>query len=113
MLCTSLASPNLEVAFVLAAAYQCISIYTSGLVVQIPSMDSLASSLHYISILKYSLQAILYLFFKGTRVEPYMHATGLDKPDSLGFNLLACSIFYLVFALVGFLCLKYLYKEKR
>ena len=113
MLFASLASPNQEVAFVVAAAYQAISVLTSGVVVQIPSMSYPVSSLHYISMLKYSCQAIFYLFWKGTAAEPYLHQIGFDKPDTLGTNILACGAFYVTFASLGFVCLKYLYKEKR
>lgn len=113
MLCSSLLSPNQEVAFVVGAAYQSVAVLTNGVVVQIPSMSYPASYLHYISMLKYSCQAIFYLFFKDTPAEALLHMVDLDKPDTLWANILACVGFYTAFIAVGFLCLKYLYKEKR
>ena len=52
VLCMSLAAPNQEVAFVLAAGYTAISALTAGMVVSIPNMNPAGSFLNYISMMK-------------------------------------------------------------
>jgi len=67
ILLAALVSPNQEVAFVIAAGYASISIFSAGVFVSIPTMteSSPLYFLHYASSLKYLYQAAILLFFKG------------------------------------------------
>ena len=91
------------------------------MVVQIPNMSHQGGWLHYLSMTKYMYQALLLVLFKdnpkavymGVNVEKWVALMELNKPDSVGANLAITACFYATFIFVGFLCLKYLYKEKR
>lgn len=77
--------------------------------------------IQYISFIKYPCQAILLFWFKGNEktrtpfgtVEDLIHLLALDTPGTVGANVGACLAIYAVFILGGFVCLKYLYKERR
>lgn len=56
VICLSLLSPNQEVAFVLAAGYNAVSVISAGVFVSLPRIWKPVKWLQYISILKYPYQ---------------------------------------------------------
>jgi len=116
-----LASPNVEIAFILSAAYTNLAVLLSGSVVSFPAINRYVASLQYVSSIKYGFAAMMLHFFNGnTRtvtplgtMEQMLHALKIDSPPTVWATVLGCLGLYVVFMLLAFLCLKYLYKEKR
>ena len=122
VLCITLASPTPEVAFVLAAGYTTVSNLSAGALVSIPNLGPNVNFLPYISMIRYPYQAAILNFFKdnekaiimpGMTVGDYVELIKLNVPPTIWQNLLIALGFYCTFVLGGFLCLKYLYKERR
>ena len=108
----------------LAAGYSAVNVFAAGLFVSIPTMTKSSSLgfLHNVSIVKYQYQALLLIFFKdnpvtttplGTSVEDYLVSAGLDTPSTVWGNVVICLGVFVFYNCLGFLCLKYLYKERR
>ena len=118
--CT-LASPNYEVAFLLSGAYCHFALVTAGYFIAFPSMSSCMRLLSYISIAKPVYQAMLLCWFKdnpeatagGVPMESYIRLFELDQPDTVWANVVHACCLLVLFLVLGFLCLKYLYKERR
>lgn len=116
-----MASPNVEIAFILSAAYTNLAVLLSGSVVSFPAINRYVASLQYVSSIKYGFAAMMLHFFNGnTRtvtplgtMEQMLHALKIDSPPTVWATVLGCLGLYVVFMLLAFLCLKYLYKEKR
>lgn len=117
----SLVSPNVELAFILSAAYTTLALLLSGSMVSFPSINGSIGALQYLSSVKFGFAAVMLHFFDdNTRavtpfgtVDALLHAMRVDSPDTAGENVLGCLAIYAAFMLGAFLCLKYLYKEKR
>lgn len=121
MLFCSLASPNVEIGFILCAAYTTLALLLSGSVISFPAINRYMSGLQYLSSIKYGFASLMVHFFKdndravtpfGT-VEQVVHAMQIDSPPTVWGNVLGCLGLYAVFLMGAFVCLKYMYKEKR
>lgn len=117
----SLASPNFEIAYIMASGYTTLAVLLSGSVISFPAINRYSSGLQYLSSIKYGFAAVMLHFFDdnaravtplGT-MKQLLHAMQVDSPATVGANVLALFGFYAAFMIGGFLCLKYMYKEKR
>jgi len=72
--------------------------------------------------MKYPYQALVLLFFKdnprtvdpfGRPIEYYLGVYDLDKPGTIWANLVVCLGIFLLFLFAGFVCQKYMYRERR
>lgn len=119
MLFFSLASPNLEVAFISSSGLTALSALLAGCVVSFPAVS--LAKLQYLSSTKYAYTAILLHFFKGNpktvtpfgTVDEVMQVMGVTHPGTVWANVSAMLGIYMLFNVGGFFCLKYLYKEQR
>lgn len=118
----ALASPNFEVAFLSCSAYTVLAVLLSGCVVTYPVLNPHVLGLQYVSTAKYAFAAVMLHFFQGNpkaldggagTVEQTLGALQIDSPATVWGNVLGLVGAYGVFLVGGFLCLKFLFKERR
>lgn len=100
-----------------------VAVLLAGCVVAYPVLNPAIVNLCYLCTIKYAFAAIMLHFFKRNpktmkdgwdiMVEQALHVLQIDSPPSVWGNVLALVGAYVIFLLGGFLCLKYMYKEKR
>lgn len=117
----ALASPNVEIAFILCAAYTNVALLLSGTLISFPAINRYVSIVQYASSIKYGFAAMMLHFFKGNAhavtpfgtMEEMLHAIQIDSPATAWGNVLGMGGLYVVFMVGAFLCLKFLYREVR
>jgi hypothetical protein len=117
----SLASPNVEIAFILCAAYTNMALLVSGTMISFPAINRYVGVLQYVSSIKYGFAAMMLHFFDGNAravtplgtMEAVLHSMQIDSPGTVWGNLLGLAGLYVAFMAGAFLCLKFLYGEKR
>lgn len=114
--------PNQQLAYMASAGFSILSVMMSGGVVPLSAMAGRTKNLAYLSVDRYMLAGVLYHFFGDCRnnvtslygsPRGAMRMLQLDVFDGAWKNALACLGFYLFYTVGGFLCLKYLHRERR
>ena len=85
--------------------------------VPLPALNHYTKWVSDISMIRYAFQGLLLNFFKGNPQTPtmdgYITLTGLTTPATVGENIMVLAAIFGIFMVISFLCLKYLYKERR
>ena len=114
--------PNQQLAYMASAGFSILSVMMSGGVVPLSAMAGRTKNLAYLSVDRYMLAGVLYHFFGDCRnnvtslygsPRGAMRMLQLDVFDGAWRNALACVGFYIFYSVGGFLCLKYLHRERR
>ncbi len=112
----ALASPNVEIAFVLSAAYTNVSVLVSGAVISFPAINRYIGLVQYVSSIKYGFAAMMLHFFQGNKdgtMGQLLHVMRIDSPGTVWGNVMGLAGLYVLFMAGAFLCLKFFYKEVR